>query len=107
MCIRDRVNTNSNDLQDILDNGIAGGNADGGIAVEDDLLGNVVAFPETYLTIHIKSSDGAIIKSQGFNCYSRISELLSFLNNNGINSYMSNGILYLDNDCLLYTSRCV
>ena len=86
------VNTNSDDLQNILDNGIAGGNADGGIAVEDDLLGNVVAFPETYLTIHIKSSDGAIIKSQGFNCYSRISELLAFLNNNGINSYMSNGI---------------
>ena len=101
------VNTNSNDLQDILDNGIAGGNADGGIAVEDDLLGNVVAFPETYLTIHIKSSDGAIIKSQGFNCYSRISELLSFLNNNGINSYMSNGILYLDNDNGLYAEDAI
>ena len=101
------VNTNSDDLQNILDNGIAGGNADGGIAVEDDLLGNVVAFPETYLTIHIKSSDGAIIKSQGFNCYSRISELLSFLNNNGINSYMSNGILYLDNDNGLYAEDAI
>ena len=101
------VNTNSDDLQNILDNGIAGGNADGGIAVEDDLLGNVVAFPETYLTIHIKSSDGAIIKSQGFNCYSRISELLAFLNNNGINSYMSNGILYLDNDNGLYAEDAI
>ena len=101
------VNTNSDNLQNILDNGIAGGNADGGIAVEDDLLGNVVVFPEDYLTIHIKSSTGDIIKSQSFNCYSRISELLAFLNNNGINSYMSNGILYLDSDQGFYAEDAI
>ena len=91
------VNTNSNDLQNILDTEISFGNNDGGIAVETDLLGNVVSFPETYLTIHIKSSDGAIITSKAFNQFARISEMLDFFNKNGIEATMKNGIIYLDN----------
>ena len=102
------VNTNSDDLQDIIDNGIQiGGAADGGIAIETDTLGNVITFAEKYMTINIKSSDGAIIASAGFNTYSSIGELLKFLNDNGINAYMSNGVLYLDNDNGIYAEDAI
>ena len=105
--IRLPVNTNSKNLQEIIDNGISGGNNDGGLAVEDDILGNVISFPEKYLTINIKSSDGSIIKSLSFNQYSRISELLKFFNDNGINSYMKDGVLYLNNDNGIYAEDAI
>ena len=105
--IRLPVNTNSKNLQEIIDNGIAGGNDDGGVAVGNDILGNVISFPEKYLTINIKSSDGSIIKSLSFNQYSRISELLKFFNDNGINSYMKDGVLYLNNDNGIYAEDAI
>ena len=105
--IRLPVNTNSKNLQEIIDNGISGGNDDGGLAVEDDILGNVISFPEKYLTINIKSSDGSVIKSLSFNQYSRISELLKFFNDNGINSYMKDGVLYLNNDNGIYAEDAI
>ena len=105
--VRLPVNTNSKNLQEIIDNGISGGNDDGGLAVEDDILGNVISFPEKYLTINIKSSDGSIIKSLSFNQYSRISELLKFFNDNGINSYMKDGVLYLNNDNGFYAEDAI
>ena len=102
------VNTDSDDLQDIIDNGIhIGGDADSGVAIETDTLGNVIAFSDQYMTINIKNTNGVVIASQGFNTYSTIGELIKFLNDNGIEAYMSGGVLYLDNDEGLYAEDAV
>lgn len=101
------VNTNSKNLQEIIDNGISGGNADGGLAISSDMLGNVVSFPSDYLTINIKNSEGTILKTSAFNKYSNVSDLLKFFNDNGINASMKDGVIYLDNDKGLYAEDAV
>ena len=98
------TNTGSENLQDIIDNGILiGGAADGGIAVGSDTMGNIINFGSSeFFTINVKNSDGDIIASQVFHTYSTIDELIHFLNSNGIDTYMSGGVLYLDNKNEIY-----
>ena len=101
------VNTNSKNLQEIIDNGISSSKADGGLAITSDMLGSLVNFPADNLTINIKDSSGVVISSQSFNKYSSVSELLKFFNDNGIDAYMKDGVIYLDNDKGLYAEDAV
>ena len=82
--------------------GTPGSTIEGGATVEEALLAQFAYFLGSTTTINIKSSDGAIIASQEFYGYAKISDLINFFNRYGIEAKLQNNILMLDNDNGIY-----
>ena len=82
--------------------GTPGSTIEGGATVEEALLAQFAYFLGSTTTINIKSSDGAIIASQEFYGYAKISDLINFFTKYGIDAKLEDNILKLDNDNGIY-----
>ena len=82
--------------------GTPGSTIEGGATVEEALLAQFAYFLGSTTTINIKSSDGAIIASQEFYGYAKISDLINFFTKYGIEAKLEDNILKLDNDNGIY-----